>query len=138
VSAANRAALLAAWEAIDGDRGADAVDDWFAPDCVRHSEDGRADRDQYRETLRALKQAFPDQTGSIGHVVAEGDLVAYRWEATGTHAGPYLGIPATGRRVTAAGLTISRFRDGLIVEEWASWNKASVLHRLGIIPLDPR
>jgi predicted ester cyclase len=49
-----------------------------------------------------------------------------------------MGVPPTHKRVTAEGLTISRFSDGRIAEEWASWNKVAVLHRLGIFPIDQR
>jgi predicted ester cyclase len=72
----------------------------------------------------------------LSEIVAEGDLVAWRWVGAGTHEHSYMGVPATHKRVGAEGLTISRFRDGLIAEEWASWNKVTVLHRLGIFPID--
>ena len=134
----NREILLEAWSTIDGRRDETAVDRYFHPDFVRHSEDSDYTRDEYRALLRALHSAFPDLDGTLSEIVAEGDLVAYRWSSTGTHEGEYLGVPPTHKRVVATGLTISRFRDGQIVEEWASWNKVSVLHRLGIIPISPR
>jgi hypothetical protein len=34
------------------------------------------------------------------------DRIAERWSTTMTHAGDFLGIPATGRRVTLKGLCI--------------------------------
>ena len=37
---------------------------------------------------------------TIQHQVGEGDFVASRYIARGTHDGEYLGIPATGRPVT--------------------------------------
>jgi predicted ester cyclase len=49
-----------------------------------------------------------------------------------------MGVPPTHKRITATGITISRLEGGRIVEEWASWNKVSVLHTLGIIPIGPR
>jgi predicted ester cyclase len=48
-----------------------------------------------------------------------------------------MGVPPTHRPVTFGGITISRFDDdGRIVEDWASWDRVTVLHRLGIVPLD--
>jgi predicted ester cyclase len=48
-----------------------------------------------------------------------------------------MGVPPTYRSITFSGMTISRFDpDGRIAEDWASWNRVSVLHSLGIVPLD--
>jgi len=52
-------------------------------------------------------------------VVAEGDLVAVRWTATGTHQGEHLGVAATGRRVTMAGMAFYRVACGQIAEAWS-------------------
>lgn len=133
---ANRSSLLAAWQAIDGEGRLEEMGRWFAPGYVRRSAEGEYTREGFRDVLAALKRGFPDLSTRIEDAVAEGDRVAYRWVAVGTHAGDYLGIGPTHKRIAATGITISRFdSEGLIVEDWASWNKASVLHALGIIPL---
>lgn len=127
--------LFEAWNVIDGRWGDEWFDRYFAEDYVRHADEGQYTRSGYREVIRELHTAFPDLDATLSEIVADGDRVAYRWVSTGIHEGVYMGVPATHRRVTATGLTISRFADGKIVEEWASWNKVSVLHRLGIIPI---
>jgi predicted ester cyclase len=43
--------------------------------------------------------AFPDLHFTIEELVAEGDIVAGRLTASGTHEGPLMGMPATGRSV---------------------------------------
>jgi steroid delta-isomerase-like uncharacterized protein len=134
----NVAVLLEAWEAIDGPLGADAIDRYFSEDYVRHSRGGEYLRDAYRESVRSVRAAFPDMAGTLSEIVADGDRVAYRWTSTGTHKGEYLGVPPTHKQVTATGVTITRFEDRLIVEDWASWDEMGVLHALGIIPLGPR
>jgi hypothetical protein len=45
-------------------------------------------------------------------------------------------VPPTHQRIVATGITFAQVRDGKLAEEWASWNKVSVLHNLGIIPID--
>jgi predicted ester cyclase len=85
--------------------------------------------------LANLYFGFPDLKRIQYDVIAEGDRVAYRWEATGTHLGEYMGVRPTGQPVVARGMVMVRFENGLIAEEWASWNRASLLHDLGIIPL---
>jgi steroid delta-isomerase-like uncharacterized protein len=131
----NRQLVLDAWNALDRDRDLTAIERFFAPGYVRHSSEGDYTREGLAEILRGLFAGFPDLSTVTEDVIGEGDRVAYRWVSTGTHLGPYLGIPATHKQVVATGITISRFEHGLIAEDWASWNKVSVLHDLGIIPI---
>lgn len=112
-----------------------SLDQYYSADFVRHGDKGDYTRDQLRAGLLGLYRGFPDLVRKQHDIVAEGDRVAYRWEATGTHLGEYLGVRPTGRAIAVQGMVMCRFADGLIVEEWASWNKAGLLHDLGIIPL---
>ncbi|GER23183.1 hypothetical protein NCCP1664_16790 [Zafaria cholistanensis] len=112
-----------------------ALDTYYAPGFVRHGDKADYNRDQLREGLTRLYRGFPDLARTHSDVMVQGDRAAYRWEARGTHLGDYLGVRATRQAVLARGLVMCRFADGRIVEEWASWNKASLLHDLGIIPL---
>lgn len=124
------------WRVLDVERRLDQVDRYFDPAYVRHSEEGDYSREEFAAVLAALHAGFPDLTSEVADVVCEGDRVAYRWVSEGTHRGEYMGVPATNRRVRATGITISRFGpDGRLLEDWASWNKVSVLHALGIIPI---
>lgn len=128
--------IRSAWAQADGQFGSgpgfQAV---LSPEYVRHSGDTTLSRDEFTATVDQLMHAFPDLTMTIADAIEDSDRVAYRWESVGTHSGPYLGIPATHKRVVARGMTISRFEDGRIVEDWTSWDKASVLDSLGIIQL---
>jgi steroid delta-isomerase-like uncharacterized protein len=128
--------LIAAWAQANGRFGSGpAFDAVLSPDYVRHSGETTMSREEFAATVDELMAAFPDLTMTIADAIEQGDRVAYRWESAGTHTGPYLGIPATNRRVVARGMTISRFADGRIAEDWTSWDKASVLESLGIIQL---
>lgn len=131
----NKQIIIDVWNRIDGGRELTALDEYFSPDFVRH---GRRtlSREGFKEILADLHTGFPDMTSEVVQAVEEGDRVAYHWQATGTHLGPYMGALPTGRKVTAWGVTISRLEDGRIVEDRASWNELSVLHDLGILPID--
>ena len=127
--------LARAWGEVDDRKDVDCLDEYFAPGFVRH---GRKDysREDFKNLVRELYVGFPDLQRITLDMVQEGDQVAYRWETEGTHLGPFQGALATGRRIRAHGITISRFENGLIVEDWASWNELSLLHDLGILPID--
>lgn len=131
-----RGALVEIWRTLDDDRRLDLMDRYFRSDYVRHSEEGDLSLSEFREALEGLQAGFPDLHTEIVDALEDGNRVAYRWRALGTHEGVYLGAPPTHKSIEASGITISTFdADGLIVEDWASWSKVSVLHALGIIPL---
>ncbi|MCZ2849879.1 ester cyclase [Modestobacter sp. VKM Ac-2978] len=124
------------WDQINKS-AAQGMHQFFTDDYVRHASEADYSREEFVDTLRERHQAFPDLVSRIDDVIVDGDRLAYRWSSTGHHEGPYLGVPPTGKLVTASGITISALRGGKIAEEWASWNKVSVLHSLGVLPIFP-
>jgi predicted ester cyclase len=48
---------------------------------------------------------------------AEDDKVLTHWATHGTHDGPLIGIPATGKRVAVKGVAIKRLANGKVLEE---------------------
>lgn len=130
----NAELLRTLWDDVSR-RGPAAMRDYFSPNYVRHSSERDYTREEFIQIMIERHEAFPDLVSRTVDVVAQEDRVAYRWESTGTHEGLYQRIPPTHRQVKAQGITISRIIDGQIVEDWASWNKNSVLHSLGILPI---
>jgi steroid delta-isomerase-like uncharacterized protein len=82
------------------------------------------DRDLTRQFARVkeMRRAFPDLEMTIEQQIAEGPWVATRVTYRGTHAGEYMGIPATGRRIEYAGTAMDRLDDGKVVEMWHTAN----------------
>lgn len=127
---ANRA-TFAAWNAHDPD----AVAAIFAEDAVIRyvgNPDVLHGRDAIRARAADLLVAFPDfRLTQLDLVVGE-DSNADRWEATGTHAGPFLGMGPTGNSIQVEGATFSRFDvGGLVVEDVNFWDVATLLAQLG-------
>ena len=98
-----------------------------APDEVRGPEGAKQMVESYR-TAFGLRVTIEDQ-------FADGDFVTTRYTMRGTHHGEFMGIPATGQEGSSAGICISRFRDGKIVEEWEVFDALSVLQQLGAVPV---
>ena len=98
-----------------------AIDRYYAPDWVAHDAPPNAggDRKSLKEVLGVIRSGFPDVRASIEVILAEGDLVASRTTAEGTHTREYFGVAPTGKRVTLRQLSIDRIRDGKIVESWS-------------------
>ncbi len=74
------------------------------------------DREGRTQLLGMFHAASPDWRETVEHVVAEGNTVVIRVTGTGTHESEFMGVPPTGRRVTATGVRIGRIADGRIVE----------------------
>ncbi len=89
-----------------------------------------------RRFVESLRTAFPDLNVAVREVVTEGNLVAARWTATGTHLGPFQGIAPTGRQATWDGLTFSRMLCGRIAETWSEADDLGRLEQLGILTPD--
>ncbi|MGY1808253.1 ester cyclase [Blastococcus sp. SYSU D00669] len=84
----------------------------------------------YAEGLRAVVRAFPDYRWEIEHLLVDGDVVAAHFTDTGTHRGEWLGVPATGRRVTAREFAFYRWAGGRIAEVWVTADDLGVLEQL--------
>jgi len=65
-----------------------------------------------------LSGAFPDMHMAIDDVVAEDDKVVLQTTMSGTHQGPFWGIPPTGRRFAQRHVHVLRIVDGKVVEHW--------------------
>jgi steroid delta-isomerase-like uncharacterized protein len=105
-----------------------------APDFVAHSEGRLASLDEDMSAAREQRKALPDMRVKVNHIIAEGDLVSIYWTASGTNTAAGWGIPATGKSVSASGMTLFRFERGLIKEEWSVFNLYSILKQLGLLP----
>lgn len=111
----------------------EVMDGVFAPDFVNHSlPPGEAsDAARTRAAYDRFRAAFSGPEHVIDHLVASDDHVSWVWTFTGTHTADYMGIPATGRRVSLTGITIQRFRDGKIVEQWSQSSLLGLMEQLG-------
>jgi steroid delta-isomerase-like uncharacterized protein len=91
-----------------------ALDELCAPNFQL---EGLGGVEAFKAVITAFRTGFPDIHFTVEDIIAEGDKVAYRWTAHGTHQGDYEGIAPTGKTVTSTGITIIRLADGQVVED---------------------
>jgi steroid delta-isomerase-like uncharacterized protein len=109
----------------------ETVRELLDPDIVGHMEGLEVRKpEDFLGARAALLNAFPDLRVSVEDVIAEGDRVAVRWSASGTHRGDNLGFEATHRPVSFRGVTWLVFSNGRIVRGWDSWNQGRLLIEL--------
>jgi predicted ester cyclase len=88
----------------------------------------------FQEMMREARAAFPDHRWAVEEQLVDGDRVLTRFEWTGTHLGPFLGVAPTGRRVTVWGMVIDRVVDGRIKESRFLMDTMGLMAQLGAIP----
>lgn len=106
----------------------------FAPDYVRHDlrpTTAVPGPEGQKQIAAAFRAAFPDLRFEVQIVIGEGDYVAARWTASGTHTGRWGDVDATGRSVTFAGVNIFRFELGLVAEIWNHRDDLGLREQLG-------
>ena len=132
----NRAVALRWFAAMNaGELG--VTEELFAPDYELHitgGPEGVRGPAAIRAVVEGYRAAFPDLRFTVGATVAEGDTVAVRWTAEGTHAGPLLGMDPTGVHARWTGISWFRFRDGQVTEDRVENDVFGMMQQLGGVP----
>jgi steroid delta-isomerase-like uncharacterized protein len=113
-----------------------AVDEYLADDFVNHDPPfgQSADREGMRRAGAMFRAVFPDWHSDLHLLVAEDDLVAEVFTASGTHTGADLmGSAPSGRAVSLGGINVFRIRDGRIVERWGRLDDLGLRQQLGLV-----
>lgn len=134
MSEANKALIRRFYDQVWNKAEYWAADDLVAPEYVRHAPQPITGRDGIREIVSQVRAAFPDLFISIEDLLADGDRVAVRWHGYGTHSGEFRGVAPTHNPVQVNGITISRFHNAQIAEEWAQWDTLGLMRQLEARP----
>ena len=86
-----------------------------------------------RAVIASLRGAFSDFHLEIQDLTVAGDTAWARLVATGTHDGPFMGHPPTGRRFRADVFDVVRVVDGRMVAHWGVPDRLGVLRQLGLL-----
>jgi steroid delta-isomerase-like uncharacterized protein len=132
----NKAIALRLFDEVLNAHNVAHCDELYASDYVPHSlpPGFSSDREGVKQYHRQYFQAFPDMHLTVEGMIAEGDWVAVHYTGRGTHHGELMGIPPTGKQVTASAVLTLRIVDGRIVEDWLDGDKLGLLQQLGVIP----
>ena len=137
MSTENKAIICRLIDKVWNQRKLDVLDEIIAPDAFIHSPTvpnlsrGPEGAKQYVQMFWA---AFPDLWVTTDDLVAEGDKVALRWSASGTHKGKLMGIEPTGKPMTITGQAIYTIVRGKITEDWINADSLGMLQQLGVVP----
>lgn len=122
---------FSAMNAHDLDRYVSNQDDSYVWDSDAFPAPVRG-RDAVKQTLQMYFTAFPDLHFERQQIIASGDSVVVRWEATGTHKGDFNGIPPTNKRITSRGCTVSEVKNGRFVKASTYMDQLALLRQMGV------
>ncbi len=114
--------------------------DHLAPNYVRHCQAMPPDlqeingKDAMYQWLLSNQRTFPDYKEEIEFLIGEGEYLAWRSKGTGTQQGALGPFPPTNRPMEITIIGMHRFKEGLIVETWTSWDNLAALMQLGLMP----
>ena len=137
MSTADNKAVIRRWnEEIFNEKRIDRAGELVTQDYVDHAAlPGQAPGlEGAKQKWAMYSAAIPDLRVTIDEMVAEGDRVAARWTAEGTHQGELLGVPPTGRHIRWSGISICRMAEGKLAEQFERWDRLDLMQQLGVIP----
>jgi steroid delta-isomerase-like uncharacterized protein len=108
--------------------------DSHAKDFVAHNGGRTATVEEDMAYAREEREALPDMSFRVNRMVAERDLVVVHFTVSGTNTQAGMGFPATGKKIESDGMTIFRFKDGKICEEWNVFDMLGVMRQAGLLP----
>jgi steroid delta-isomerase-like uncharacterized protein len=123
-------------EEVQGKGNWDLFEELFADDFVDHTpQPGETPgKDGVRTLYQGLHAAFPDFRPEIHWQVAAGDLVTTYKTYHGTHQGEFLGVPATGKKISFYTVDAMRVVDGKITEHGGVATLLDLMQQLGAVP----
>jgi predicted ester cyclase len=87
-----------------------------------------------RQVVDMFKAGFPDLHATIEVTIAEDNKVATRGYITGTHQGPFMNIPSTGKSIKLPFIDLWRIENGKAVENWVQMDMLGLMQQLGVVP----
>jgi predicted ester cyclase len=111
-----------------------ALDDCFPSIYVEHQFDLPSTLEQFKGTIRFLRETFSPFSLTIEDMVAEGDKVWARMTGRGTDGKGFMGRPPTDRSFAITVIDVCRLKDGKIVEHWGVPDRFHQLAQLGLLP----
>lgn len=113
-----------ALERVCSGAGLDPASRYYSPRFVDHVNDLEfRGLEGTQQSVALYKTVLKEIAITVEEQVVQGDRVTSRFVVTGT---------SFGRCVRFHGITISRFEDGLIVEDWSVTDSLAMLRQLGL------
>jgi|SRR6185437_7474538 len=111
------------------------IDEIAAPNLVSYTpKPGMpGNRAGLKQQIAQFREMFPDARFEEQEMIAEADVVHFRWKMVGTPKGQYLGRQLRGKKITIYGHETVRLAKGKQVEHRDTFNLMGFLQKLGVL-----
>lgn len=128
-----RASELEAWN----DGNVDVFDEIYTDEYVMHTPMGDRDLAGVKEMIDAVRSGTSQFEFEVDDLIGEDDQVVLRYTLSGRNTGPsFLTDEPTGKSWEGSGISIYRFEDGKVAEQWDRFDYLGVMQQLGLIPAE--
>jgi steroid delta-isomerase-like uncharacterized protein len=111
----------------------EAIDELMAEDVVTHGlQEDLHGPAAFKPFYRQFRSAFPDMRITVEEVLIDGDMIAARCSVSGTHTGPGLSVPASGKPTSVTGMCMARVKDGKMIEGWNNFDFLALYQQIGM------
>jgi predicted SnoaL-like aldol condensation-catalyzing enzyme len=110
------------------------IDNLMRDDYIQHNPNVPQGKAGFVGYFKGKWKAVPDSGCVIRRIVTEGDIAMVYSVSTGTHTGgEWLGVPATGNKLSFDVVDIFRFQDGKLAEHWDVADTLTLFTQLGVV-----
>ena len=112
------------------------VDTLIATEYIDHNPigpGGESGIEGFKQTVRALRFAFPDLRFTVDQMIVNGNQVVTRTTMEGTHKNSFMGVDPTGKQVTVSGFDIFRIADGTVAERWGTLDGLTLMQQMEVL-----
>jgi predicted ester cyclase len=117
------------WASIEKMISADFTDHnpWTPPAGV-------SGRDTAMKALKDFRTAFPNMKFEILHTAVDGDMVFVHYHFTASNDGPFMGMPATNKKLDFTGIDLLGIKDSIFTEHWDYGDNITFMKQMGQMP----
>lgn len=91
-----------------------------------------ANKNEMGPAMNIFFKGFPDLDLVINNITAKGNIAYTNWTFSGTNTGVFGEAPATGKKVTIGGISVSTWDDsGKLSREDVYYNELAMMQQLG-------
>ncbi|HRX58769.1 MAG TPA: ester cyclase [Eubacteriales bacterium] len=131
----NKARMRYFYEHVVSDHLLDEVPAFIAPECAVRSGETLvpAGVGGMIRHLAEVRRTYPDYKMTVTRQFEDGDFVISEFVMEGTHAGEWLGMKPTNKKLIFTGVNVDRIANGKIVEHGGAVNTFDTLFAEQII-----
>ena len=87
----------------------------------------------FKEALIQSQKVLENFNRKIEEIFESGNKVVVRHTTSAIHIGEFMGIPASNKKISFAGISIYEVSEGKITDEWYVWDRLGLYQQLGML-----